>query len=675
MRSCLSITVALALTLLLSGGASGAVKTLSYDEVEVRMTLSRDGSIEVVETHRVTMSGDWNGLFRDFDLSGCDGITVLSVTENGVLYVRGSVSASGGYVVEGSGGALRVKWRSRDVSDPPYEDHSTAFTIRYRVAGAVEQSWQHDRLHWKPLFEGGSYPIGRASVTLVLPDRAPEAEVTFYTRVPGAEWGFNDERTELTFTAERLAVGDLFEIRVDLPKGLLAPDESPGSYYRVHYKPWVVPLGVPVGLLFLAGVWFVFGRDPVEYREELPDVDILSVPPGLAGFLVNGRFGDDDLAATIMDLGQRGILRVDRTKGRSKKAPAAYKFHLLREPGERELVPYERSILEGMFGGKLKKKSTTTKELRKRFHSRLKRVREQVWEEATERGWFDRDPRAAFMWFMITGLVLVLFGAVVSVVEGPFMAMIMVFGVLFACVTGFIMFRAFRLLGLVGSVRWVAVFLVAPFVLIGVGMVCAVLVLRYRAGGWATDVGILGIVLGVAVAFLGRVMGRKSRRGAAVAARAAQLKRELSGEGGGGRVVLDDGGSSDPTDPLGAPFGVLLPWAIGLGVVDQAIARYRRQGAGGSDYELGYFRCKHNVGEAGLSDVGGSSLSDAAKSLRTVASDIGGAMSSVPLSSGGGGGSRGSSGSDSWGGGGGWSGGGGSDGGGDGGGGGDAGGW
>ena len=168
--------------------AHAGTRELNYDLVDVQMTMNKDTSIDVIETQKVTLSGDWNGLFRDYKLTGCDNVRIAGVWENDQAYREGDMSRKGGYVVtrKKKGNSVQVKWRSRNVKEKPYRNHRTTFTVKYTLIGAVGQYWRRDVFCWKPIMSDREHAVSRATVTLRLP-HAPDAwDVTFYCKAPEA---------------------------------------------------------------------------------------------------------------------------------------------------------------------------------------------------------------------------------------------------------------------------------------------------------------------------------------------------------------------------------------------------------------------------------------------------------------------------------------------------------
>jgi hypothetical protein len=82
--------------LLVATGPARAERTLTWERIDVQMTLHRDTSIDVVETMRVRVTDAWNGLYRELSLARCDGIerelrTLLRETPGAVAAEIGAI--------------------------------------------------------------------------------------------------------------------------------------------------------------------------------------------------------------------------------------------------------------------------------------------------------------------------------------------------------------------------------------------------------------------------------------------------------------------------------------------------------------------------------------------------------------------------------------------------------
>lgn len=121
---------------------------------------------------------------------------------------------------------------------------------------------------------------------------------------------------------------------------------------------WLLPL---LTAALMAALWWVWGRDPglgcavrVEYQP----------PPGLtpaeAGALVDERADDQDVLATLVDLGVRGFLAVEPAAGED------FVFRRCRPlAGDPGLTALERRILERVFGQDLSLSERRLSELRR----------------------------------------------------------------------------------------------------------------------------------------------------------------------------------------------------------------------------------------------------------------------------------------------------------------------
>lgn len=398
--------------LFLTGGYRASGKQIVYEKIDVQMTLNRDTSIDIVEHQQVRLNGDWNGLYRYYELIGCDNIEILDVYENDTPYQKGSIDRKGGYILEREKGKLQVKWRSRNVEEPLYADAVTTFTIRYRVMGAIAQHRRRDVLFWKPLFHDTEHSIASAKVTLILPEVIDpnQTEVIFYTEAPFAEWEIDPQnRRSINFIAKEVYLKNKFEIKVSLPKGMLEHYSSAKNRYTYNIKPWILPFGILGTAVVLLVFWYILGRDPHPQPEQISDIDILAIPPGLAGLLVNESFDVQDITATIIDLARRGYLHIKEIKPKTHSESGCWEFQLLQVPEKEELREYEELLIQKLFSDSpVLGKKVNTNQLKNHFYQYIPEIEKQVWQEASNLKWFGISPRGIAGFFLLQGLLVIL---------------------------------------------------------------------------------------------------------------------------------------------------------------------------------------------------------------------------------------------------------------------------
>ena len=102
-------------------GAAG--RTLYWERIDVVVTVNKDSTVNVEEQQEYVFDGDWNGGLRDLALNKLDHVSDIEVWEGDTQYTRvtGTPKVRGQFVLEPLGASrLRIKWRSRKLSDPPY---------------------------------------------------------------------------------------------------------------------------------------------------------------------------------------------------------------------------------------------------------------------------------------------------------------------------------------------------------------------------------------------------------------------------------------------------------------------------------------------------------------------------------------------------------------------------
>jgi uncharacterized protein (TIGR04222 family) len=122
------------------------------------------------------------------------------------------------------------------------------------------------------------------------------------------------------------------------------------------------------------------------------------VRPGQVGTLIDERANTLDVTATIVDLAGRGFLMIRELPKEGWFAKPDWELVRL-ERDEAELVPYERTLLHGLFRDGTE---VSLSSLRTTFAGRLEKVEDQLYVDAVKRGWFRLRPdRVRSRWHLI----------------------------------------------------------------------------------------------------------------------------------------------------------------------------------------------------------------------------------------------------------------------------------
>ena len=213
-------------------------------------------------------------------------------------------------------------------------------------------------------------PVNNAILRFVLP-RPVDPGRTFI-QGPGSQRP-EDHTTDgktWTWTASNLGQGDSLEAGLQFEPLVLATEPSwqAASDRQEQQQAERAAMGGRLNLLFLGlglliaigglvavlAVWWTRGRDPevgpvAEFVPDPPD----NLPPGVIGALLDEQVDQRDIVATLVDLGQRGVLRIDRTEGGGIFGRGG-DFTLTALQDEPKVALFERELLEALFGSKVK---------------------------------------------------------------------------------------------------------------------------------------------------------------------------------------------------------------------------------------------------------------------------------------------------------------------------------
>lgn len=410
MRSSLLVLV---LALGLASPAAAATRSFIIERFAVGLAVHPDGSLGVRETLTITFRGQHNGIFRtipvryvrhgaDFALR-LDEIHVLDETHQPLKTE-----------VTYPGRAVRIKaWV------PGAADTTRTVHVVYRVRRGLLAIDDHDELYWNVTGDEWDAPIRRAEALVTLPPGIDPAAVltTAYTGPRGA----TDREYEVERRAEGLAFRALRPLRpregltivVGWPRGAIARPSMWREAWWWFADNWA--LALPLLTLAAMGlVWRAYGRDPAINRSIKPEYE---PPPGIlpaeAGALIDQKAEPSDVVATLVDLGVRGYLQVE------KVSEDDFLFRRLRPlTGDTTLAPLELAVLQKVFGENLSLKERALSELRRDSRYIFEPLRDAVYRTLVAHRLFSASPfwvRHAWGW---VGFLLISAAGTLFVAQG-----------------------------------------------------------------------------------------------------------------------------------------------------------------------------------------------------------------------------------------------------------------
>ena len=338
------------------------------------------------------------------------------------------------------------------------------YVITYTVQGAMNSFADHDELFWNA--DGALWPVAKRSVTATvnLPAGAFQ-KATCYQGPTGSREACTiaSNGQAVTFTSTRqIGSGEQMSLVtalnqgvVDVPPPLLIARDR--TFPRDAFDINALTVGLSL-LIALAGIglivrnWWIHGRDrayltqyyltndPRERTNPLFHRDTLVVEFGSPqnmraaelGLILDESADNKDVTATIVDLAVRGYMTIAEVPHEQGGAPGAgfarpgalrgespppKDWTFTWKPGgdAAALLPYEKTLLDGIFGGGQQVKLST---LKGTFAPTFRKAQGQIYSDAVTKKLFTTRPDTARATWGCLGVALVVGGVAATVMLG-----------------------------------------------------------------------------------------------------------------------------------------------------------------------------------------------------------------------------------------------------------------
>jgi hypothetical protein len=377
-------------------------KTYSADRFDVNIAAQPDRSLLVEETVAFRfVGGPFSFVFRELPTDRTDGITDIVAGVDGVPWPEGT---GPGQVEIEDGNPIVVTWHL-----PPTSDVVQNFTLSYRALGVVRGTAEGDRLDWQALPDEYEYDIAGSTVTVSYPvgaTRQGEPQVTAGKAEAVAGDG------QVVFTQGNLSAGDPLVVRLDFAPGAFSPTLPAWQAQREaqNSRAWI---WIAAAIATLAGGLMAVFAAVRPYTRTIrkansflhkPPVDL---PPALAGWLFNQTISWQHGLATLFDLAERGLIRIEEATEKKWYQSTQFDVTLLERPGN--LRPHENALLDLLFTDKSGASYDTIamSDMGQLItSSRWKKYQEALEHEAEGQGLISREAKERGKRMMIWGGVL-----------------------------------------------------------------------------------------------------------------------------------------------------------------------------------------------------------------------------------------------------------------------------
>ena len=408
-------------------GAAAAQRSLVIQQFAADVEVGTGGAISVTETIQPRFTGTWNGIYRT--------IPVGYRTPQGFTYqLRLDVES----VSDETGAPLRYEssrerhYRKLKIWIPGAVDTVKTVVVRYRVLNGLKFFEEHDELYWNVTGDEWDVPIERAIAVVRLPSGVTGIRSYAFTGGYGSQESaarITTVGTTLTVeTTRALNFREGVTVAIAWNPGVVARPtaaDKTRDFLRANV-PLLIPFGV-FGLMFW--LWRRHGRDPrrqpVAVRYEPPG----ALTPAEVGTLVDNSPDMRDITATVVDLAVRGFIKIkgteeDRFLGLGTKTQ--YALQLIRPESDwRELRPHEDALLQSVFSTRTGPPApaggaapvideVAIGDLKNRFYKHVPEIRERIFSQLIDRGYYLRRPDRVKATFYVLAAVVGIGGSVVS---------------------------------------------------------------------------------------------------------------------------------------------------------------------------------------------------------------------------------------------------------------------
>jgi uncharacterized membrane protein YgcG len=382
-------------------------RELKIQKFNAEIIVEPDSSLGVTETIEANFIGAWHGLYRT--------IPVEYVTPQGFNYslfvkLESAKDDLGRTLkVETSRQGHYLKWKI-------YVDDATdvvrTITLDYRVKNGLKFFEDHDELYWNVTGDEWDVPVEDASAHISLPQGVTGIRATDYTgargsRAQNAEITTNETSVDVSMLRP-LGFHEGLTVVVGWDKGAVSEPGTGDLINQFLASNW--PLFFPVLVFaFMYWLWYTRGRDPRVGPVAVQYAPPNGLSPAEAGTLVDNDAAMRDITSTIVDLAVRGYITIEELQKSSLLhliENKDYVFHLKKPPKEwAGLKGHELVLLAALFANGLIT-DVALSSLENRFYTNLPQIKNSIFDELMEHGYFQHRPDYVRSTFVGGGVVM-----------------------------------------------------------------------------------------------------------------------------------------------------------------------------------------------------------------------------------------------------------------------------
>ncbi|MEP6745145.1 MAG: DUF2207 domain-containing protein, partial [Gemmatimonadota bacterium] len=400
-----------------------AQRSLAIDRFDSRITVFKDGQIDVTETITATFTGSWNGIYRKvpIDYRTPQGfnwsihVDFLGATDDQGTPLRTELQRESHY--------LKFK-----VWVASAKDVTRTIVLHYRASNALRYFEDHDELYWNATGDEWDVALGQVSAEVTLPEEVQGIRSTAFNGAYGAtakEAVIRTEGNVLRFTMPRLLeFREGLTVVVGWDTGQIARPTVAGKVLAFFKDNWpvAIPIAILLGMLLL---WYTRGRDPSRLPITVQYQPPAGMTPAEAGTITDESVDMRDITASLIDLAVRGFLKIEEHEGTKFLGliggGTEYSFVRVKPVTTwSALALHEQRLLQGFFKGGAERVDLS--DLTNEFYGELPGIKNAVMKRLVDKRYYlARPDTVRNIWRgagVVSGFGIGVFGAVVGVKLG-----------------------------------------------------------------------------------------------------------------------------------------------------------------------------------------------------------------------------------------------------------------
>lgn len=292
------------------------------------------------------------------------------------------------------------------------------YVIKYQVWRALNFFDDHDELYWNTSGNEWDVPIMFHEVEVEIPEVARSGlQATCFTGFYGdVSQNCSQMKSDkgFYFAADKpFEANEGMSVVVGWSPGAIV---KPGIWQEIKwflFDNWGLFFPIPVGI-FMFFWWRRYGKDEFGRGTIIP---MYEPPRGLnpaeVGTAVDGHAHLKDLSSTIIDLAQRGYLKI-KYKENKRFFGVEKDYELTRiKPSDSLAKKFDREFYQALFGSK---ETVAVSKLKNNFYKKLPKLSKILNDEIMENGYFTMRPDNVRTIYILVGIAISVIGGILMAI-------------------------------------------------------------------------------------------------------------------------------------------------------------------------------------------------------------------------------------------------------------------